>query len=627
MQLQFPFSEPPDSGAAAVPAAADAGAPGILSGRRWRGRPAADPGRLDALRAGADDLPDVLLAILAARGTRTAAAAAAFLAPSLEQLPDPFGLPEMDRAAGRLLRAARRGEAVAIHGDFDVDGLTGSALLGELVAALADGGARARLHEVFVPDRGADGYGVSAAALRRWADQGVDLVLTVDTGAAAAAEITEAARLGLEVVVLDHHLVGERPAAAVAVVNSSAAGAAPGVAGLCGAGVAFQLARAVRALAPACLPADFETSVLDLAALGTIADQVPLLGANRVIVSLGLTALGRSPRPGLRALQEVAGLRDGRRPAAEDVAYQLAPRLNACGRIGRVAAALALLRSREPAAARDLAEEADRTNQLRRLADRELLRSAQPQAEAELARGVAGLVLAGPDWHHGIIGIAAARLVDLYRVPAVLIACEGEQARGSARSVPGLDIKAVLDRCAHLLDRHGGHAQAAGFALPAGRLADFKEAFLAALAVTPPPPPPPREWDLELPLPTLPAAAIEDIVAGLDRLEPFGRGNRRPVFLARGLRVRRPPQFLGGGEHLRFAFAAAGGDGAGALGREFVCFRGGPAWRDWLGRGGEPERREWEILFRLGRSHWRPRSGPYDPVQQQLIDLRPADGR
>ena len=330
----------------------------------------------------------------------------------------------------------------------------------------------------------------------------------------------------------------------------------------------------------------------------------------------------------------MSGLDRGFPVTTGDFAYQIAPRLNACGRIGRVMAALELLLTRDVEVARRLAEEADRTNTRRKEQDLLLKEEAIDMAVPYVRRGDPGLVLASSAWHKGIIGIGAARLVEQYQLPVVLIAVEGGEARGSARSVPDVDVKAILDACGQHLIRYGGHAQAAGMTLRSRDIDAFRATFLATLRQEPHSGPVPEGYDLDLGLHELGARDVARLVRELDYLEPFGSGNRKPVFRCRGLRLQRPPTYLSGGAHLRFAFrgpARANGDQTPTLSREFVSFGCGDAWRRMLDENGLAVRelldREWDILFQIGRSKFRPRSGNYDPVQQLLVDIRPGEPR
>ena len=611
---------------------------GIFSGRPWRPHGDVAGDVVDGMRRRIPldfQVSDTLLAVLAGRGVIRGGELEHFFYPSLDHLHDPFELQEMDRAVARMFRAVRAGEHVAVHGDFDVDGITGSALLAETLAALELDGSRVRAEPAFIPDRAVDGYGVAARMIRQWAARGVTLLITVDTGAAAAAEIDLARGLGMDVVVLDHHIFERRPDA-VALVNPRRGDATYPNGELCGVAVAFKFAQALKQAEPRCLPDGFLASVLDLVALGLVADQMALVGENRILVKKGLERFNdrQAIRPGLAALLAVSGLDRGFPVTTGDFAYQIAPRLNACGRIGRVMAALELLLTRDPDAARRLAEEADRTNARRKEQDLLLKEEAIDMAVPYVKRGDPGLVLASSAWHKGIIGIGAARLVEQYQLPVILIAIEGDEARGSARSVPNVDVKSILDACSGHLLRHGGHAQAAGMTIRSRDIDAFRADFLAALRRRPQSGPVPEGYDLDLCLHDLGARDVARLVRELEHLEPFGSGNRKPVFRCRGLRLQRPPTYLSGGAHLRFAFrgpARPQGDQAPALSREFVSFGCGDAWRRMLDREGCSARelleREWDILFQVGRSTYRPRHGAYDPVQQLLVDIRPGEPR
>ncbi len=620
------------------PAHSDSIPVGVFTGRPWlRG----DGPDSDVIAAMHRKIPldfqvsDWLLQVLAARGITTGKELERFFYPSLEHLHDPFELQEMDLAVARMFEAVRNGERVAVHGDFDVDGLTGSALLYETVSALRLGESRVLPEAPFIPDRLIDGYGLAERMIREWAASGVTLLLTVDTGAAAVQEIILARDLGMEVVVLDHHIFEERPGAK-ALVNPRRDGSSYPNLELCGVAVAFKFAQALAQADPECLPEGFLGSVLDLVALGLVADQMSLVGENRILVKKGLELFNdrRNIRPGFSALLQVSGLDRGFPVTTSEFAYQLAPRLNACGRIGRVMSALELLLTRDEGKALKLAQEADRTNNRRKEQDLILKDQAIDMALPFVKRGDPGLVLASGDWHKGIIGIGAARLVEQYQLPVVLIAIEGDEARGSVRSVPHIDVKAILDRCNRFLIRYGGHAQAAGMSLRTRDIARFREAFLETLRSQPDTGPVPEHFDMDLCLTGMGAQEITHLVRELENLEPFGSGNRKPVFMCRGLRLQRPPTMLSGGLHLRFAFRGPSrpmGNDTPALSREFISFGTGEAWRRMVSgsrfESADLLDMEWDILFQIGRSTYRPRSGHYDPVQQLLVDIRPAVAR
>lgn len=642
MQYELGFGEGGGLEPAPVPAVGPPATPGrlgVLSGRAWRAAGVPDPGVVEAVGRAlplSRRVSGHLVALLAVRGVVGAEALERFFYPEFKHLHDPLLLDEIEPAARRLLDAARTGEKVAVHGDFDVDGLTGTALLAELLRALSVGGRRCQLQPPFVPDRARDGYGVARRMLDVWAADGVGLLVTVDTGSAAHEEVAVALAGGMDVVVLDHHLFDARPAGVHALVNPRRPGNRYPNAELCGVGVAFKLAQALTLLDPGCLPEDFLASVQDLAALGLIADQMPLVDENRVLVRRGLERISdrQTVRPGLRALLEKAGLDHGQAVTATHVAYQLAPRLNACGRIGRVQAALDLLLTRDADEARALAAEADETNKRRRDTDQRVMDEAVLKAQPYAERGDPGLILGDERWHRGVIGISAARLVERYNVPSILFSLEGEESRGSARSVPGVDIKAVLDRCAGLLVRYGGHAQAAGMTLRTRDLDAFRESFLASLREEPAQAGVPESYDLDLALDALTVQEVAQLNQECALLEPFGEGNRAPVFRCDGLRLTAAPATVGrGGEHLRFRFAGPGQPRAGgtpALAMSFISFGAGKAWESLLaelpgGRAALPELR-WDILFQIATNNWRPSNGaPVDPVQLQLLDIRRSD--
>ena len=609
---------------------------GVLSGRPWRPHFQVDEELLAATRRKVClpfSVSDHLVRLLAGRGFTQSRDIESYFYPSLTQLHDPFLLLEMDKAVARARLAASRGEKVAIHGDFDVDGITGCALLCETMQALRCDGNQATLEEGFIPDRLRDGDGVAERRVRRWAAGGVTLLITVDTGASAIHEIELAGELGMDVIVLDHHIFEERPPA-VAVVNPRRGDATYPNDELCGVAVAFKFAQALHVHDPDSLPDNFLESVLDLVAMGLVADQMAIVGENRILVKKGLERFNDSSRVrvGLGALLGVAGLDRGFPVTTSDFAYQLAPRINACGRIGRVMSALEMLLTRDEGRAKELAQEADNTNNRRKVQDQILKKEALEMALPYVQRGDCGLVLVGQNWHKGIIAIGAARLVEQYQLPVILISVEGPEARGSARSVPKVDVKAALDQCQDLLVRYGGHAQAAGMTLRTRDIPAFRERFLGALRSLPHSGPVPQGYDLDLDLSTMSAKNVADLVREMEHLEPFGAGNRKPIFRCSNLQLQRAPTPLSDGAHLRFAFrgpAMAAGADTPALSREFVSFGSGDAWRRMLEQEGlgtqDLLERRWDVLFQIGRSTYRPRHGSYDPVQQLLVDIKPAE--
>ncbi|MGQ0613408.1 MAG: single-stranded-DNA-specific exonuclease RecJ [Planctomycetaceae bacterium] len=501
-----------------------------------------------SLLAGRLGIHPVTAQVLATRGYTTPEAALAFLNPGAAQIHDAALFDDMERAVQSIEAACRAGKRIAVYGDYDVDGVTGTAVLTRALRGL---GADVR---PFIPHRVEEGYGLNAAALTRLQAEECALVVTVDNGTGRSAEIEEARAGGLEVVVTDHHEPGgtlpDCP-----VLNPKRADSRYPFRGLSGCGVAFKLACALfqgrhRLEDPAfkaMLP-----ELLALVALGTVADVVPLVDENRSMVSLGLKALSATRSPGLRALLEVADCR-GKRVRALDIAFRIGPRINAAGRMGSAHEALDLLLCEDPAEAARLAAKLDAGNRERQRVERRQAEEAFAMAEADLKRSPGpALVLAGRDWHPGVIGIVAARVAETFRLPAALITIAGGNARGSARSHGGIRLHEALERCnAHLLS-HGGHAFAAGFTLEPRNVASFKEAFMSAVRAQEPGPSPPLEVDAELPIDAIHAALAGEI----DRFQPSGTGNEEPVFCAFGVRAAGRTRLMGQAErHLGF-FAA-----------------------------------------------------------------------
>jgi single-stranded-DNA-specific exonuclease len=516
-------------------------------GARWRVRET-DHDRVREL-ARAVDLPEPVAALLVARGHADRAQAERHLCASAQALHDPALLAGMPAATGRIARALREGETILVHGDYDVDGVTGTALLMRLLRML---GAKAAWH---VPNRLVDGYSFGPHSIARAAEVGATLVISVDNGTSAHAVIAELAERGVDVIVTDHHepAPGELPPA-VAILNPKLPGSLYPWRELCGGGVAFKLAWGLvqelsknrRASEPL---RRFLEEAMAFVAIATVCDVVPLCDENRVFARYGLKALEQSQSPGLAALRAAAGL-EGRTLTAEDVAFQIGPRLNASGRLGSAEHAVELLLCEEPVRARELARELDQLNERRKAIEADVLRAARTAARAAIDSGEQPvLVLAGQGWHQGVVGIVAARLAEEFGRPAVVIGLQGERGRGSARSVAGFDVLAAIAGAAPHLERFGGHASAAGLEIRAQAL----EAARAALDARA------RElgrgagepgdlWiDYELPFPEM----NPHLMRHLDRLEPFGAENEAPVLLSRDLRLAVPPRVVGAdGSHL-----------------------------------------------------------------------------
>ncbi len=566
--------------------------------REWRVVPPA-PVPAAAELGRALGLSRATAALLCSRGLTDAPAVRRFIEPRLSDLGDPHRLPDIPAAVTRLLQALQRGEHMVVFGDYDVDGITSTALLVRVLRAL---GGRV---EPFLPLRLEEGYGLGVDALHRCIEQHHPrLIITVDCGTGSVAAVREAAKLGVEVIVTDHHDPGAEIAPALAVVNPKR-GEDPGLQSLAGVGVTFKLCHALlkearTAGGVAAAGVDLRAH-LDLVALGTIADIVPLREENRILARHGLLTLSRRGKPGLRALAAVAGV--GETVDAYDVGFKLGPRLNAAGRLGDALKALELLLSDDEARCADLAEDLDAANRERQQIEAALLEEALSRVERTFDPGRDfGLVVAGEGWHPGVIGIVASRLVQRYGRPAVCIALNGGEGRGSCRSVEGFDLAGELRNCQRWLRKHGGHAMAAGLELEAGAVEEFRAAFYDRARCF-------ADGRVLRPLLRIDAwldleEADDRLCGEIDQLRPFGCGHATPVWAARRLSVVGRPQVVGR-KHLKFRVAA------GSVIREAIAFGRG---EDTLPEG------QLDVAFQLRRDEFQGRSQLVLNVQ----DFRPA---
>jgi len=489
--------------------------------------------------------------LLVNRGFSEPGSATRFLEARLsEHLRSPMLFRDMEQAADRVLRALDNNESIGIYGDYDVDGTSGCAILIRFFRELGTEPA------LYIPNRMREGYGLNEIGVRRLAERGVRLMITVDCGAVSHREIALAAELGMEAVVCDHHQPSGVRLPALAVLNPSEPDAGFPFAGLCGSGVAFYLALGVRMLlrrrSGAAGP-DLRR-LLDLAALGTVADIVPLVEENRVLVKYGVRELERSTRAGVVALKRVSAVTA---VTTGSIAFRLAPRLNAGGRLADAASAVELLTTDDSVRAEQLAATLDGENRERQAIEKRILDEATAMIEA--AGGVDqrySVVLASDRWHPGVIGIVASRLVERYHRPAILIAVEAarELGRGSARSVPGLDIHEAIAACDETLEGFGGHRMAAGLTVRADAIAPLAAAFEAAVRERTSEDDfiPLTSVDGELSFKDIDARCIDDI----GRLEPTGSSNPRPVFITRGAQVR--SRRVVGGTHLKLQLEHGG---------------------------------------------------------------------
>ncbi len=486
-------------------------------------------------------LPLVLAELLTARGIRQAAEASAFLNPEASQLHDPFLMHGMTAAVERLERAIALREPVLLYGDYDVDGTTAVVLLKTAIEML---GGVARFH---VPHRLLEGYGLQSSVLETACAEGVRLVITVDTGMRAFAEADTARRLGLDLIITDHHLLeaGDAVPDALAILNPNQRECGYPEKFLCGAAIALKLGQAVlerrdrERTRTKTLP-----SFLKMAAIATIADAVPLKGENRVIAALGLRELRAPAGAGLRALFAVAALDPAAKAiTAFDVGFRLGPRINAAGRMDVASEVIELFTTRDPARAAELAAKLERLNQERRTTEATALAAIETRlaADPELAEDRL-LVVDGDGWHRGVIGILASRVVERTARPAIVVSVEDGVAYGSGRSVEGFQLLDAIEGCADLFTRFGGHAFAVGFALPADALPELKRRLrmYAAEKLADREPEHVLRIHAELAL-----DRITPVLAGwLHKLEPFGHGNPEPVFVARAVRLLAQPRTM-----------------------------------------------------------------------------------
>ncbi|HKP47670.1 MAG TPA: single-stranded-DNA-specific exonuclease RecJ [Pyrinomonadaceae bacterium] len=510
-----------------------------MTAKRWILRQG-DSHEIESL-AGTLDISPITAALLCSRGYNDETSAHNFLNPAYDQLHDPYRMKGMTEAVARLLKAIDEAEPILIYGDYDVDGTTGAAVL---LRALNLLGARTGFH---VPHRFTEGYGIQQPALENaWRD-GFKLVISVDCGIRAHEPLYWARDHGLDVIITDHHLPdeGEGVPPALAVLNPNQAGCDYPDKNLAGVGVAFKL---VHALFRERQREAQVSAFLKIVAIGTVADVAKLTGENRAIVALGLQDLVKATNPGLRALMEVCGCGKGAGMTAYDIGFRLGPRINAAGRMDAAKAVVDLFSTRDKAEARRLAEQLDQRNHERQQVQREIVELAL--AELNQAQSDSGgeanpyvVVIAGEAWHRGVIGIAASKIAERINRPCVVLSIDGDIAHGSARSIEPYHLLNGLTACADLFDKFGGHSHAAGLTLKRDRIADLRRRLNehAAACLTDEDLQPCLLIDAELATDSI----TFELIAELQRLEPYGAGNPRPVFLASKLSPIGQPRLVG----------------------------------------------------------------------------------
>ena len=574
--------------------------PGALS--RWI---SVEPHPAAAGLASDAGLPLLIAELLLARGIATAAEAEQFLNPKIDDLLDPYTMTGMAKAVARIQSAVREREPILIYGDYDVDGTIAIVLLKTAIEIL---GGEVRFH---VPHRLREGYGMQNEVLETAATAGARLVISVDTGIRAFAAAEAAAQLGLDLIVTDHHLpetaMGLPRALAVLNPNQSACDYA--CKHLCGAGVAFKLSQALlEAHDPERARKKILPSFLKMLAIATIADAVPLLGENRTITAIGLEQLARPVHAGLRSLMQVAQLDPaGRKLTATDIAFRLAPRINAAGRMDVASEVVELFTTRNSLRARELAGKLDRLNTERRTAEAAILTEIERRLDEDTAlRDVRCIVLDEAGWHRGVIGILASRVVERTNRPAIVIAHENGDAYGSGRSIAGFHLLNAIESCHELFTKFGGHAHAVGFSLPSDRVGQLRERLAAYAAIH-------LSEELLQPILTCHAALQFDqitpkLFSWLERLHPIGMGNDEPVFTARDLTVVAAPRILKE-RHVKLQLCQeSGGTTLAALGWH---------WAERIAAGGIAEGSIIHLAYRLRRNE----HPEYGGLELEIVDI------
>ena len=539
---------------------------------RWvmRGEPFLPNGH-----AAAEDFPEILRHLVRQRGIPEGEALEAFLHPKLKNLSDPFLMPDMRAAVTRILEAADRKESVCIFGDYDVDGISSITLMTKILRAY---GLKPR---AFVPRRGTEGYGLSFAAIQRCLAEGEkpDLLISVDCGTVSTDEVAHLRERGIDVIIADHHEPnpGSRPDC-VAIVNPKCG---EDFTYLCAAGVVWKIGHALMKERPVGL--DLK-ALLDLVAVATISDIVPLVGENRLLVRHGLKALPGTLNPGLRALQEITGLNAN--PTAGDVGFRIGPRINAAGRMDFPEDALATLNTDCRATARELAQKLDTYNRRRQDVETRIRKEAAAELSADIGmENDPVIVLGSRDWHHGVVGIVASRLMRQYHKPTFVIAIdENGIGKGSGRSIPGISLVEAIRACSGDLIAGGGHAMAAGLSIREENMADFRKHFAEYVLENSSEEErlPRLTYDAEITF----AQLSLDFLSSYELLQPFGNGNPQPVFVARGVELSSPP-FHMKNKHLRLTLRQ------GYHEQDAVFFGGGEH---------ELPKPPWDIAFTIDRN-------------------------
>ena len=562
----------------------------MLSGKAWRVTPRISPEAIGRLAP----FSPLAAQLLHNRGIADLPAAEAFLARDRGLLEDPFLLPDMEKAVSRLSAALLNGESIAIFGDFDADGITGTALLAE---GLEDLGGRVI---PYLPHRVKEGHGLSYQAVNALHERGASLIVTVDCGTSSPREVAEASSLGMDTIITDHHTPPPEIPAALAVVNPRLKRSMYPFTGLAGVGLAFKL---VQALCQR-LGRQWDERLLQLAALGTVTDVTPLVGENRYIVAAGLSSLSANPKPGLKELLRVGGHSDSV-VDTESVSFVLGPRLNAPGRLEHAISSYNLLRASSQEEAAPLAQELERLNRERQ----DLTAKAVAHAATQIDPGPSSehlLLLSSEEFTPGIAGLLASRLAEERYRPAVVVALDGDLGLGSARSIPEFNLASALEECRDLFIRFGGHPRAAGFLAPRENLPALRQRLTAIAR---------RELGHLLLQPAIHIDAhvrltslTGDNLQFFQDLAPYGEGNPAPVFITKGVKVMDAARLGSQGRHLRLRLKHGGAWWNG------MAFGKGAEWQDGM--------ELLDVVYSLGLDRWNGR----ETMRMLIHDFRPAEG-
>ncbi len=574
----------------------------------WVPRVLEQPGRVALIQQELNQLPEALARVLVLRGIDSLEGARLFFRPRLEDLHDPFLMKGMRAASERVAEAVRRGEKILVYGDYDVDGTTATTLM---VRFLRERGAEV---DFFIPDRIEHGYGLRPAGIDYAVDAGARLVVTLDCGITAVQEARYARDRGLDLIICDHHKPDDEIPEALAVLNPKQVDCPYPFKELSGCGVGFKLTQGV--LSALGEPPETAYPFLDLVAISIAGDIVPIMGENRVLMAEGLKRLTERPRLGLKKLAELAGI-DLAQCSTSRIVFSLGPRINAAGRMGDACRAVELMLEDDEYRAAELAWQLEQANRMRRTLDQTTLSEAEHLADEHLGSVAQhSLVLFQPEWHLGVIGIVASRLVERFYRPTVMLAASNGEAKGSARSIQGVNIYDALKACEDLLTTFGGHDYAAGLTIPTRNVTAFRLRFdeVVSSFVTP-----------EVLTPSISVDALLNLNeidrrfwAVLRQFAPHGPENDTPVFQANGLEAVGAPQRVGrSGEHLKVTLRHAGDDG----GLHFEAIGFGMRERFGLvqesARGGSPL----DALFTIQENNWNGRTS----LQLHLKDVRPSE--